>query len=88
MADRIPPVGYADIPTDWTTVLQTAVKLALARLRSQEVLLNEPDVPGAAPAQGAAYVQADVQAIADQANANTAAINMILAALREKPVQG
>jgi hypothetical protein len=35
-----------------------------------------------APAQGIAYVQADVQAIATLANANKAKINAILAALK------
>jgi hypothetical protein len=90
MASTIPPVGLSDIPDEkrgWSKVLQTAVKLVFDRLRQQDVLLSADLITTTAPAQGGAYVQADVQAIADQANANTAAINDILTALKTRPVQ-
>jgi hypothetical protein len=90
MADAIPPLGEKDIPTEkygWSRVLQTVVKLIAARLRFQDTLLTSDPITTTAPTQTGAYVQADVQAIADQANANTAKINEILAALSQRPVQ-
>lgn len=88
MADTsIPPVGMQDIPMDWPKPLQTAVRLLIERARAEDVIASiEPISAADAPAQTGAYVQANVQAIADLANELKQKVDAIAAALSETRV--